>query len=601
MKNYKKWMCLLFVCMMMLSCMPAYAASYQAGTYTGKGTGRGGELEVAVTVTDDAIAQIEVVSHNETPGLSDGAITTIPADVITYQSLAVDTVSGATMTSDALLEAISSALVSAGADIEVLKTKAIEVEKGEDTEYTTQVCIIGGGGAGLTAALTLAEGGIDVIVMEKTASLGGEAIRNGGLTFAAGSKVQKELGLADEYNTPEDLWKYWITINPDADEEMCLKMFAKTGEVVDWLTEDVGVRWDPELRAQGNDWAARNLTTADAEGGVGFMLPIINKLKNYDNVTFLMSTRGNHLLTNEQGDVIGATGIAKDGSTVTVHSDYVLMATGHYDSSEKWMGRFHPEIIDTVDYKLDVCTGDGLDMAEEIGINLKTCGYVGGHMLALKGLFVNDKGERFTNEAGFYGNMMKDLKANYGKTLSSYMIATQKNLDETNFITYMQDGAELNWKQIFEYGFEEDHRYGGLNNAGHTFKADTLEEVCALVNLPYESVQATVDQYNALCAAGEDSQFGKDAQYLVSLEEGPYYIYKLGVMYSQNEGGIDINRDYQPLRTDGSVVNGMYAIGIVANGELYRPNAYSGSGTNMCWAFAGGREVAEKIVETLAN
>ena len=171
----KKLFAIALCLIMALSVLPALAAT--SGTYTGEGTGNNTEVKIAVEVTfaDDAITEINVVSHEETPGISDPAFATIPDAVIAAQSLAVDTVSGATNTSKGLLAAIEDAAVKAGADVDALKAVAVEtveVEKTE-TEETTDILVIGAGVAGMSAALAARESGLEVTVIDKMAAVGG--------------------------------------------------------------------------------------------------------------------------------------------------------------------------------------------------------------------------------------------------------------------------------------------------------------------------------------------------------------------------------------------------------------------------------------------
>ena len=136
MKQFKSLVALVLSIMMLLTACPVLAAGYTAGTYTAEATGNNGPVKVAVTVSADAILEVVVTEHVETPGLSDKPISDIPAAIVEHQSLAIDTIAGATRTSVAILAAVEAALVQAGADVEALK--AVEVVKGpvEDVEAT---------------------------------------------------------------------------------------------------------------------------------------------------------------------------------------------------------------------------------------------------------------------------------------------------------------------------------------------------------------------------------------------------------------------------------------------------------------------------------
>ena len=170
----KKKIVAIMACAMMLLSAGA-SAEMTAGTYTGEGQGIGGAVKVAVTVEGGAITAVEVVEHAETAGICDPAIEKIPAAIVAAQSLAVDTVTGATVTSKAILAAAEQALTEAGADIEALKTAAPKAEQaeGEAIEMTTDVVVVGAGGAGVAAAVEANDNGASVVLLEKLTQIGG--------------------------------------------------------------------------------------------------------------------------------------------------------------------------------------------------------------------------------------------------------------------------------------------------------------------------------------------------------------------------------------------------------------------------------------------
>lgn len=155
--------------------------AYVAGTYEASADGRNGPVKVSVTFTADAIEEVKIVEHAESNGISDPAISGIPESIVTYQSLGVDVVSGATITSEAILAAVAACVEQAGGDVEALK--AVPAGEGEAETLqnaTVDVLVVGGGGAGLSAALSAAQNGASVILVEKLPALGGNTYRCGG-------------------------------------------------------------------------------------------------------------------------------------------------------------------------------------------------------------------------------------------------------------------------------------------------------------------------------------------------------------------------------------------------------------------------------------
>lgn len=136
---------------------------YTPGTYTGTADGRGGLMTVEVTVSDSAIESIKVTDHVETMGISELPMEQIPKDIIQYQSLGVDMIAGATLTSYGVVNAVADALSKAGGDVDALRKVAVEKEIPAAEDMTTQVVVAGGGMAGLMAAIGAAHDGADVV------------------------------------------------------------------------------------------------------------------------------------------------------------------------------------------------------------------------------------------------------------------------------------------------------------------------------------------------------------------------------------------------------------------------------------------------------
>ena len=174
------------------------AGIYTPGTYTGTAAGKNGDVKVEVTFSANAIDSVKVVEHSETAGISDGAIENIPTAIVENQSLAVDTVSGATITSDAILKAVADAVAQAGGDVEALKNAAAPAGEKEAKELSADVIVVGGGGAGMAAATRLAQLGKSVILVEKSGFLGGAISVSGGNQVVMGSQLQIDNGVADD-------------------------------------------------------------------------------------------------------------------------------------------------------------------------------------------------------------------------------------------------------------------------------------------------------------------------------------------------------------------------------------------------------------------
>ena len=238
----KKKIVAIMACAMMLLSAGA-SAEMTAGTYTGEGQGIGGAVKVTVTVEGGAITAVEVVEHAETAGICDPAIEKIPAAIVAAQSLAVDTVTGATVTSKAILAAAEQALTEAGADIEALKTAAPKAEQaeGETIEMTTDVVVVGAGGAGVAAAVEANDNGASVVLLEKLTQIGGTTATSQGMVGGYETKYTKAL---DVHYTFEEMYGNLMSnasyrLDPEKAGTMGIGFPGSTGEGI-MMASNVG-------------------------------------------------------------------------------------------------------------------------------------------------------------------------------------------------------------------------------------------------------------------------------------------------------------------------------------------------------------------------
>ena len=307
------------------------ALAYTAGTYTGEGTGNNTEEKIVaeVTFSDDAITEIKIVSHAETPGISDPAFATLPDAIVAAQSLAVDAVSGATNTSKGILAAVEDAAVQAGADAEALKAPAAEsaeaAEKAE-TEQTTDILVIGAGVSGMSAALAARESGLNVTVIDKMPAVGGTTNLAGGILVCVNSELFKDNRLeSDSLEAILDYWKvHMAQSGVDSgypDWERLERVLADTGANVDWLVAN-GIEFGAEPYAGS---ATYPMALANG-GGAGLASMLCNSMTE-KGVTLMTECKGTELITDESGAVVGAKAETAD-SVITFHAKAVILATG---------------------------------------------------------------------------------------------------------------------------------------------------------------------------------------------------------------------------------------------------------------------------------
>ncbi len=529
------------------------------GTYKGVGNGKGGEISVEVTIEDDMIKDIKVLSQNETSGF-DTAMDTLTENIITKNSVDVDTVSGCTLTSKGFLEAINSALVAANATPDMLKKVEGVAKNGvkEDVTETHDIVIIGAGGAGLAAAIEAKAAGADVIVLEKMPLAGGNTLISGAEYAASNNWLQKKEGIKDSVEQHiEDTLKGGDNIN---NPELVRVVAENALEGAIWLRDEVGVVWEDELMQFGGHTAKRSLVPLGASGKE-IITKQLKKAKEM-NIPILLNTKATVLITDTNGKVVGVEAEGEDKNYTFNTNKAVIVASGGFGSNVEMRVKYNPDIDDAIlSTNTPGSTGDGIVMAENIGADLvgmehiqtyPICDPLTGTLLyfddaRLYGhtVIVNKEGKRFVEELGRRDVMSMGIKAQTGSVC--YELLDQNGFDASKL--QENHGPEL------DYLFK--------NNL--LVKADTLEEAAAFFEIDAKELKATVDKYNSYVKDGKDPEFNK-RMLPSTVDTAPFYILKAAPAVHHTMGGIKINTNAQVINKDGKVIEGLYAAGEVTGG-----------------------------------
>ena len=212
----------------LVGCQPAgtgevEGAQLKDGVYEVAVLGHNGEMVVKTTISDGRLADVEVVSHQESRPITNAAINELPKTIVEHNSLNVDAASGATVTSAALLNAVKMAIEQAGGDPQDFMTE-IEKEPEEDLEITTEVLVVGAGGAGLAAANAAIRNGADVLVIGKMSAAGGATSVSGGVFIGGASNLQRSFGV--EGDSPEQIYQDLLA-GAGNNYEPLLRLFAE--------------------------------------------------------------------------------------------------------------------------------------------------------------------------------------------------------------------------------------------------------------------------------------------------------------------------------------------------------------------------------------
>ncbi len=538
---------------------PALAEG-MSGTFEGSSQGFHAPVKVQVTLEDGTITDVQVTEHHETEGVSDYSISETPKRIVAAQSWNVDTLSGATYSSNAVKYAVRDALQTAGA--EGFDTEVHEAQ-GEDEEIDADVVIVGAGIAGLSAAIEAKQSGANVIVLEKLDRIGGSSITAGGIVYGTNTVMNRDID-----NDPEDMVQYYLMRgNNNIDEDIVRFWAEHSGETVDWMIEDMGVEF-ATLGTSGTSPAMRAHTTAN--GGAGVVLPIFNKFNELG-----IELRRDTAVTDILSDGERVTGVLAEhnGATITVNADTVIIACGGFDANEEMKKLYAPDAYGVACMSSIGNTGDYIPWGEKLGASMIFKGGVMGmhstnpsytltdgiNLLSfLPTLGVTDEGVRFENESNDY----------------------------PIFFTKMVETG----RDTFYWIFDTASGYAELCEAAlphYGFKADTLEGLAEAADIPVDTFMATVERYNELGEKGVDDDFGREDITPLS-DKGPYYAIKVVKATVAGFGGFEINTNSQVLNTEGEPIPGLYAAGECASGQFF-DKEYPCSGSMLCISATFGR------------
>lgn len=532
------------------------------GTYTGEGTGKGGKIVVELTMKDSKISDIKVVEHGETPGYAD-ALDKMSAEMIAKNTLEVDMVSGATLSSTGILQAVKDAFSKTGASADKLIAQEGEISKEErEAEYSADVIVLGGGGAGLTAAIEAAQNGASVILVEKMTMVGGNTLISGGEMAAPGNWLQEKESIED---SKEQFYQDILKGGDNENDPELVRVLADNATTdAEWLRDEIGVTFEDYMLFFGGHSVKRSLVPKDASG-VELIQKLSAKAEEVGVITHLNTAATE--LVQEDGKVV-AVKANFDGKEITYKAaNGVILATGGFGSNLDMRVKYNEEMDEKILSTNSVgSTGDGITMAEKLGAQLvdmeyiqtyPTCDpetgtllYVGDVRLEGRSILVNKEGKRFVEE------------------LERRDVISKATVAQTDNVSYMfWDEASMEASKV---NVKHKKEYDNLIERGILVKADTIEDAAAHFGIDAEELKKTVANYNEYSANGKDLEFNKRGE-LVAFTDGPYYIMKSRPAIHHTMGGVKINTNAEVLNTAGEVIDGLYAAGEVT-GDIHGTN-----------------------------
>lgn len=596
----KKWMSLLLAGVLL------FGVSACAETYTATEQGFGGDVTVNMTIEDGKITEVTATGESETVGVGSVALEKLPEKIVDAQSVAVDGVTSATITSTALLNAARSCVEQAGMS-EQFTQKVEKAASDEVTRYDTDVVVVGGGLSGMAATVSAAQNGAKVMLLEKLPMTGGSAKSSKG-SFMVAELPENGFDVTGEGDTLDAALTRWKekqdsnsrreSMYPDYDR--LATMLVETGKTLTWM-EDFGVEYTvgATIAEKGMLMLQANIDGDEHMTMAGRILETFKNMAEQNGATVMTETAAHDLIV-ENGKVVGIRATGENGE-IEVYADAVILACGGFLNNDEMVAEYLPEIYSVTSIACVGNTGDGFKMATDAGAALLEKQWINPCWIAprkdfmaansLASVFqdsssplevsessynrlgVNKEGKRYQNEAAQYAKQVLDLT--YLGEQPYY--ALYDNLDET--VT-----------EIAESGLA----------CGAVIKGETLEELAENAGFDADTFKATVARYNELCEKGVDEDFGKDASHMKAYGDvGPYYLVEMTPAGSDTLGGVKTNDNFSALNADGEVIDGLYAVGSMCYGVYY--NQYYFSGSALTFAATSGRLAGAHAAQNLGR
>lgn len=567
-----------------------------SGDFTGTAKGFGGDISVTLTLTDGAITGCTAEGKDETEGVGSQAIAKMPGEIAESGSIAVDGVSGATVTSTAIKEAAAAALTAAGLNPDDYKTAVENNAAAEDSTVDADVVVVGAGGAGMTAAITAAAEGKSVVILESQSMVGGNSVRatggmNAGKTvyqdeneFGESAGVEKTLKTAAEKyadnetitalaKTVSEQWAAYQA-NPTGyfdsvelmeldtmiggkginDPELVETLCANSADAIDWLDEH-GITLH-NVSSFGGASVKRIHRPVNAEGktvSVGsYMIPLLQENCEKAGVKMMLDTTATEILTDANGAAVGVKATGASGETVTVNAKAVILASGGFGANLDMVVKYKPELKGFMTTNAPGIQGQGIEMAQAIGaatvdmdqiqihptVEANTAALITEGLRGDGAILINEEGQRFIDEVGTRDVVSAAEIAQTGSY--SWLVVDQAMADASSVIQ-------------------------GYIKKGYTVTGATYEELGKAMGVDAAAFAETMEKWNGYVEAKNDPDFGRTS-FANPLNTAPYYAVKVTAGVHHTMGGLKINANTEVLNEKGEVIPGLFAAGEVTGG-----------------------------------
>lgn len=593
--------------------------SLTPGTYTASARGMNGPVNVEVEVDGTSILSVKVLDNQETPGIGsvlvdgvkEGTIPnlSIPEAIVAAQSVDVDAVAGATITSGAIKAAVMDCLEQAGGTEDDWK-KPVEKAAAEEITKDTDVIVVGGGGAGLAAAIAASQNGSKVIIVEKNGAVGGDTLVCGAIYNNPDEELQSKVEMSDavkgtleaglavdpvnedhkaliaEVQKEWDAYKAegktslfdspaWFTLQTFnggdgvADLDLVKVLCENAIAGFDWIQE-LGMEFNDTIgQGAGSLWQRTHTSTKPM--GTGFISTYVENIANDSNIELITSTKATALVQDDAGKIVGVKAEDVNGNTYTLNATKgVVLATGGFAANSKMItehntsGKWNDLSKVPTTNRFGCSQGDGILMAQEIGAdltqmeqiqllylgNVKDGGLTKYPPRCVNGtdqeIFINKEGKRFVREDGRRDEICLGV------------------LNQPDAMFYFLESADGDYTDIETAKTADGFTFKEMEEQGYIIVADTLDEMAEKLGCDAETLKATVDAFNASVDSGKD-EFGRTL-YSVKLENGPWVATPRQACLHHTMGGVKIDTEGRVLDTEGTPIEGLVAAGEITGG-----------------------------------
>lgn len=447
------------------------------------------------------------------------------------------------------------------------------------------VVVAGAGGAGLVAALAAAQKGLQVALFEKTDHILGNTAASAGMIPAAGTRFQKELGIEE---TPEDMAEDILKKNHyESDRDLTLAVCRASAPLIEWMYDDLNIELSLVTEFKYPGHSNFRMHAPPSRSGLELVKRLRQNVSKFDNIFLMMKTPVVDLITNEQNEVIGVVAESSEGKQ-RIKAKKVILATNGFGGNKRMVEKYIPEIKDALYFGYEANTGEGIEMAVNIGADVSNMTAYQGHSavnegsgilvtwgtIMMGGFMVNRNGKRFADETVGYSEFAVELLKQDGK--HGYIIFDQDIYDE---LLSHEDFKNLSQSSAFK-------------------RAETPEKLAEELNIDKANFVATFDQFNKN-EPGTPDEFGRE-NFAKKLRP-PYYGVRVVPALFHTQGGLKINEHAQVIHKDGHVIKNLYACGGTAVGVSGKHAYGYMSGNGLLAALGFGKIAGDHAAQAILN